>query len=367
MALTSRDETDLLLPLYRGMQETSRFRTFLERVQRRTGAEYVGIVVRKDDSPLRDATEFFAGMDLRALAHAEGIEDLYTLESLHHDMLRPGRVYSTSDFADHDPTYQAQRKEGIERLGIVDERVVRVSDTAGISAWLVLARGKPCTAADSALLSNLAPYVAAVMDNFVVMESRRMDAAMAMEGLGRAGTGWILFDRDANVLSFDEQSAGRLAAETGIAVRHGARLAGTGRKVASALVEAARSLAGRLEDTSHTALLCEEPRVEALLVSANEVGHAGLKAPAMLAVYRLARTPSPARIERLAQLFDLPPREAELAIALADGLSIAEAAETMGLTIETARNYSKRLYAKLGVSGQAQLVRKVCDSSAVLA
>jgi DNA-binding CsgD family transcriptional regulator len=38
----------------------------------------------------------------------------------------------------------------------------------------------------------------------------------------------------------------------------------------------------------------------------------------------------------------------------------------MGLTIETARNYSKKLYAKLGVRGQAELVRLVYESSAVL-
>ncbi|MEJ2459021.1 MAG: helix-turn-helix transcriptional regulator, partial [Novosphingobium sp.] len=65
--------------------------------------------------------------------------------------------------------------------------------------------------------------------------------------------------------------------------------------------------------------------------------------------------------------FELPRREAELAVALNEGLSIAEAAERMGLTLETARNYSKRLYAKLGVRGQAQLVRLVSDSVAVMA
>lgn len=367
MTLTSRDETDLLLPLYRGMQETPRFGTFLERVRRRTGAEYVGIVVRKADSPLRDATEFFAGVNLRERALVAGISDLYTLESLHHDRLRPGRVYATSDFTDHDPAYAAQRASGIERLGIIDERVVRVSETAGISAWLVLARERPCGAADSALLSNLAPYVAAVMDNFVVMESRRMESAMAAEGLGRAGTGWILFDAEANVLSFDTQSATRLTETTGITVRHGERLAGAARRVGDALGEAASELAGGADDASVSVLLSEDPRVEALLVSANDVGHAGLKAPAMLAVYRLQRTPSPARAQRLAHLFDLPPREAELALAVAEGLSIAEAAKAMGLTVETARNYSKRVYAKLGVSGQAQLVRRVCESGAMLA
>jgi len=42
---------------------------------------------------------------------------------------------------------------------------------------------------------------------------------------------------------------------------------------------------------------------------------------------------------------------------MADGDSIAEAGEALGLTVETARNYSKRIYTKTGAQGQADLVR----------
>ena len=87
----------------------------------------------------------------------------------------------------------------------------------------------------------------------------------------------------------------------------------------------------------------------------------------MLALCRLPNARTAQSVERLSRLFDLPPREAALAIALNEGQTIAEAAASMGLTIETARNYSKRLYAKLGVRGQPELVRLVCDSVAVMA
>jgi DNA-binding NarL/FixJ family response regulator len=87
----------------------------------------------------------------------------------------------------------------------------------------------------------------------------------------------------------------------------------------------------------------------------------------MIGWCRIHRKGAKDRAAILAGLHDLPHREAELAVALADGLSISEAAQAMGLTVETARNYSKRLYSKLEVSGQAQLVRLVHQSSAVLA
>ena len=62
------------------------------------------------------------------------------------------------------------------------------------------------------------------------------------------------------------------------------------------------------------------------------------------------------RHEQLAELFGLLPSEARFALALARGLSIAEAAESLGLTLETARNYSKKVYAKMGARGQADLI-----------
>jgi len=367
MALTSRDETDLLLPLYSGAQENPPFSTFLERLGRRTGADYVGLILRRTGSSAMEATEFFAGIDLRKRAREAGIGELHTLEALHHDRLRPGRVYSVSEFVDHDPEYRAERERSVERIGIVDERVVRVSEVAGIGAWLVIARGKPCTAADSALLSNLAPYVGAAMTNFVLMESQRIEAAMNAEGLGRSGVGWILFDPQARVLAYDSETARQLREIAGITLRSGERLRNIGLQAERELAEAASALAGDPDAPPRAAILSEEPRIEAQLESANSVRLAGLKAPAMLALCRFPRSRPPERADRLALLFDLPRREAELAIALSDGLSIAEAAEEMELTIETARNYSKRLYAKLGVRGQAELVRLVYESSAVLA
>jgi len=47
---------------------------------------------------------------------------------------------------------------------------------------------------------------------------------------------------------------------------------------------------------------------------------------------------------------------------MAQAISISDAAETLGLTIETARNYSKKIYAKTGARGQAELVRIVLTS-----
>ncbi|MNN89185.1 Bacterial regulatory protein, luxR family [compost metagenome] len=70
--------------------------------------------------------------------------------------------------------------------------------------------------------------------------------------------------------------------------------------------------------------------------------------------------------ELIAQLLDLTRQEARLAALLACGQTISEAAEQMGIAVTAARNYSKNIYAKLGIKGQTDLVRILCKSSALL-
>ena len=68
------------------------------------------------------------------------------------------------------------------------------------------------------------------------------------------------------------------------------------------------------------------------------------------------------RCDQLVDLFGLLPSEARLAWLLAQATSISDAAETLGITVETARNYSKKIYAKTGAKGHADLVRIILTS-----
>jgi len=69
----------------------------------------------------------------------------------------------------------------------------------------------------------------------------------------------------------------------------------------------------------------------------------------------------------LAELFDLTPAEANLATLLARGLSLAAASTAQHISQHTARAQLKSIFAKTGVSRQAELVRLVLKSVASLA
>ena len=59
-------------------------------------------------------------------------------------------------------------------------------------------------------------------------------------------------------------------------------------------------------------------------------------------------------------------QEAKLALLLAYGHNLAEAACEMCIAENAARNYSKKIYAKMGIAGQTDLVRLMLRSLSFL-
>lgn len=70
--------------------------------------------------------------------------------------------------------------------------------------------------------------------------------------------------------------------------------------------------------------------------------------------------------QSLGELFELTPAEANLAILLARGLSLADVSEAQNISQHTARAQLKSIFAKTGVSRQAELVRLIIKSVASL-
>jgi DNA-binding CsgD family transcriptional regulator len=69
----------------------------------------------------------------------------------------------------------------------------------------------------------------------------------------------------------------------------------------------------------------------------------------------------------LAEIHGLSRREALLAEHLSRGVPLVEAGRAAGLSAQTARTYSKQIYARTGTAGQADLVRLVLTGLTPLA
>ncbi|MBH1997609.1 MAG: helix-turn-helix transcriptional regulator [Sphingomonadaceae bacterium] len=368
MQLTSTDETDLLIPLYAGVHDQAQWVTFLSRIQRRTGADYAALIFAQGDMPIHQSKEVFAGHDLRAEARQLGMDSLYAEDRAHYDRLRPGRVYHMAEFAAGDQRFRETQDISNQRLGLSDTRIVRIKEQEGTSAWLTLvSKSHLFAAVDGALLTAVAPHVAIALQSFVLTERQRIRAAASCDGLSRAGVGWIVLGRDARIIDIDPNLAPLLQAVGGAEHLLGERLPSDTPQVRQDIQRAASDFANNVDAMPRAITLMQEPRLDALLVPMRDRPEAALAMPVMLAICRMPRDSNADRLPMLTALFGLSRRESELAFALSDGRTISEAANLMGLTEETARNYTKRIYAKMGVRGQAELVRQIFLSSASLA
>lgn len=228
--------------------------------------------------------------------------DAAAMEALPLETMRHGRVYALGDLE-----FGADKQ--MDAAQIVDARIVKFAAASGHTAWLaLLARTERFGAADSVLLSDLVPAIETALANHVGVALLRLRAEIAEAALARLGIRQEIVEtghgqtNQPGALFEPLESGGQPFA-------------------VAAGVATTRTAPGRLSEN----------------------------APAIVA-----------------HQFGLSAKEAALAIALAEGTPLVAAGRAIGLSEETTRNYSKRIYSKTGARGQADLVRIILSSLAVL-
>lgn len=354
MALGATDERDLLLPLFTGIDQEPLWETFLQRLLARTRAQRVHLFIRPGG---------VAGMPpiqrtIRAHGYAPR-EVAFNLETfseaglLPYAALRPHRVYSLEEtiLADSAETVRSQR-EVMRAASVAHARFIRIVARGDHNAWLILLNDRlDFGAADSALLSSLAPHFALALALLMEMRALRLRAAIAEDALGLIGVGQAIFDAEGRVVladptalaELDIQSTGRPQIRAGAAQALGAAC----RELSAASPEVRRTV--RFDDRMGKDILLRRAPVDvgATLSGSYSIG----------LVRKRPRENAASAARVVAATLGLSNREAALADAVSRGRSIVEAGAELQLTQETARNYSKRIYAKTGASGQADLVR----------
>ncbi|WP_305097149.1 helix-turn-helix transcriptional regulator [Croceibacterium aestuarii] len=242
-----------------------------------------------------------------------------------------------------------------------------MAEEGGTDAVLVVAGPEALPAAAGSLLAALAPHLKVALRVFAAIERERARSVLRDDAARRMNFGWIAIDGKCCIVDLDPQ-AERVLQQSGL-LRRGSydRLTPASPAVDRELTALARKFAGSPDERPRAINLSHDPWID-LLVSPLRVDALAGGSRAVAAVYlRGDRSSSTDRHEQLADLFQLTPSEARLAWSMTQGLSIAEAADEHGLTIETARNYSKKIYAKTGARGQADLVRHILTSVLALA
>ncbi len=305
------DDSDILLALYRSAQDSAAWAGFLRAVANRTWATAAYVVTQREgESP----ESFGAG----AVPLAS--------ESL--TQMRYLRPYSGDDMAAAQPF-----------------RAIRVRVEGGGDAWVIVVRqGDDFASATSALLSSLAPHLALAAAQFWRQERALAHQAAAQDMATRLGISWVLLGANGAIIAASDSVPPSLMI--------GDKL----RLPTPVQRQLSQRMLSYVEGQNSVPLALNIAASQALLVPFVGQGAAAI-------LYVLTAKPTPEQAwPVLADIFALTPNEARFAAELAQGKSIAQAGTALGFTLETARHYSKQLYAKLGAAGQVEVVRRIENS-----
>ncbi|WP_298287459.1 LuxR family transcriptional regulator [Novosphingobium sp.] len=370
MAFTPADQRELYLPLIEGIHETPPFGLFMRNLVARTGARRAFLILTLANAA--QAQEPVVIPVSAPRAHAEPPIDFRRLEALRlhpHGALRPGRVYALDEMLDYDDRAQlALQRAALEEMGIRHARWLRVSAGGAADAWLVLVRLREDFSASAvSLLTEVAPHLGSALRTLVALIGQRLQAALAQTSLERLGIGQIALDAEGRVMAADRIAESLLTFLPDPAARAGRRMQVLP-DVARQIEAACAALAARGSEPPRVVRIDPRRQLDLVLRPADLLLDDPAARPAVIGVLRVSREQdSAAGAGVLRAVHGLSAQEAALALALSRGEPLIEAGMALGLTAETTRNYSKRIYGKTGASGQADLVRIVLNGLAPLA
>ncbi|GLR66645.1 hypothetical protein GCM10010909_13250 [Acidocella aquatica] len=352
--------------LHEGQFEQPLWSTFLERLRRRAQADYASLLIRRAEAPFNELIELFA----RAPGDPGRLrfETIYLLDPQRYHALRPGRVYDLQDL--REPPAAPQNAGNPELGEFQHAQLMRVAEPGGCTAWVVIARrARPFGAAEGALLSSLARHIGLAVRAFVAVERERYRSEVAQHALHRLNFGWMSLAADGQLIDFDVNAERMLQRSQVLRRTSRGRLMLASPEADRALGKALRTFEANPLARPQAIHLSDEPWIDILVLSTADRAMPAnrTRAPMTIIYIHGDEQTSTHRVEQIVDLFGLSRNEARLALALSRGRSIAEAAEEIGISLETARSYSKNVYAKTGTRRQADLVRLILISVITLA
>lgn len=355
------DDDSLLQSLHEGMFETPLWRGFLNKLLAKTGSDTVKLLFQPSDE--ERIIELSAGhaVVLDESMMPEGgrrIGDAIAFRSM-----RPNRVYAHEELLD----LVDGKRAGVGPLAdnpvpFKELRAIRVTEPSGLDLWLLCSGGKNIGSSTSALLTALAPHLQIALRSHAALERERFRSSITGQAFDRLKMGWLSLDAGCHIIDATD-NLDQLFQWGGV-LRRGRydRLVPTSPTIDRTLTALVKSFAANSDARPQAFNLSKDPWVEMLVTPHQSPNFAGSRTPVAIVYISGDRRSQADRCDQLVDLFGLLPSEARLAWMLAQATSISEAADALGLTVETARNYSKKIYAKTGARGHAELVRIILTS-----
>jgi len=378
--MTRIEVTDtLLLKLYGGALEDPPWGGFLKALVAHVGCDNAAITLqlsRKGLAPMvvwghPPPVDSDSARDIGDL-HA----DLGDLDPLRNALTRSGDIMLLEEVASPADLAQNELYRSVfQPYGIEQAAGMFVTESGGMECniGLTATAGSPrFNAGHKAFLAALRPHFEQSLALFSRIYRDESEIEVLTDTLDRLTIGTFIIDGKGLVIRTNG-AAKRLIAEGEAFQLRGGRLELSGRVDSSLFRETIReALAARMsgERSEYVkAFRSSDARSSQLGILIRAIPRDRTKpadASPAIVVYASNSEQGNAFERLIATLFDLSPSEASLAALLTQGMTLTEAARELGLTESTVRSYSKRIFTKVGVNRQAELIRLILRSVAML-
>ena len=370
VSLSLSEFSDLIAAIYEGPLEPVPWKGALDLLRRHLRASYVTLMLRPPSADLAPLMVNSAG-DWPITREAEYNKHYYALDPFVD--LPQDRVFTVSELIG-DANWRESEfyKNFLKPLDILHALGADIRTDDGIECRLRAARPhreQPFTAADKALCAAVLPHLKRAVRLHSQLELMDSERRLYAGTVDRMLVGTVTLDETGAVLKSNpiademmrEGDGLRLTGNT-IRAESPSQNRELQRLVKHALGEENAGKAAVVDAISITRK-SGRGKLGVLVRSLPNAGSSKSKRrPSVVLFIRDAERKSEASREMVRRLFDLTPAEAALALSLANGLTLDEAADGLSIRKNTARAHLRSIFSKIGVTRQTTLVRVLLSS-----
>lgn len=368
---------ELLEAIYRGPLEESPWSSALESVRVLLNARAATLILRP---PTLDRPGAMFNMPPRGTYGRHGA----TYNSYYHSLdpfidIPPGTVTTVDKFVGAEAWCRSAIYQ--ELLKGLDMRYILGADMPaadGVVCRFRLCRGHDAgdfSARDEAMCLALLPHFRRAVDLYSRIDVAESERGLYEHAVDRMLIGMVVLDDQGMVLKANAAARTLLGENDGIRLRGGriefadARDRSRFRELVQRSID---SISIAPDDGAATpmveAMSLARPsgtgRLEVLIraIPMREWSDENKWCPACVVVIRDPACSAQTSVEVLRQLFDFTPTEASLALLMANGSSLEDAARLLKVKSNTVRAHLRSIFQKAGVTRQAELVRTLLNS-----
>lgn len=365
--------SDLIGNLYQGPLETIPWATFLNQLNVYLHSKYVTFILRPPSAHVDGLMVNTTGTSTEATAsyntHFFSLDPFVDL---------PNRqVVTLAEFVSNDDWQQSEfYKNFLEPVDVFHILGADINTGDGAQCRIRISRGredKPFGNEEKALLAHFIPHLERSIKIHMQLNRIEAERNLYAGAVNQMAVGTIILDEAGKVLQTNQVADRLISEKDGIKLVNDGLQVGTARDTQEFRRLVKQSL---LSQKSSNPSVVEAMRVQrpsgkadlGIIVRSVPLTDwsEGKQCPTVVIFISDPEQQSTAPQEIVRALFDFTPAETQLAMLLANGLTLDEASEELGISRNTSRAHLRSTFSKTGVTRQTMLVRLILRSVATL-